>query len=148
MGQSYVQLVTRFYDLMEKPGWGVMSVFGSETTPPFSYTIGLWQNYAHPEIIVLGLPQQAAHAILNIVARRVKDGEAFGYDCAYDQIAANYPARFRPAPSDNGYYFGMAKRVYGKPFEARQLVWTDKHGHFPWETEYSLSPILQTMQSS
>ncbi len=36
-------------------GWQVVSVIGGKKSPPWSYTVGLWQSYRLPELFVGGL---------------------------------------------------------------------------------------------
>lgn len=128
------------------PGWIVIAVGGNEAEPSFAYTIGLWQNYRHPEIIVKALTLRLAHVFLNQLGERVKAGAVIALETRDDSVA-NYPAIFRQVKETNSRYFGLAQQTYGNaPLEAIQLVWSDKQGKFPWELEFSLDRRLQLMK--
>ena len=47
---------------LEEWGWYVISV-GAQ--PPFSYSIGLFEHFQHPEIILFGLNSKRRHGIVN-----------------------------------------------------------------------------------
>src|SRR5262245_53047126 len=51
-----------------------MKVFSEEGEPDFAYTTGLWKNYGHPELIIVGVPRDNAHSILNAMGRDIRDG--------------------------------------------------------------------------
>jgi Domain of unknown function (DUF4262) len=116
-------------------GWHVVRVFEDDAGPGFAYTIGLFKNYGHPEVIAFGLPLDRLHALLNLVGDEAKAGHrrspgdvsadlVEGYNCAFVEFPAS---AFRD-------YLGYALWFYsGKPFPALQLVWPDKDHRFPWD---------------
>ena len=53
-------------------GLHIVHVFGDEENPRFSYTVGLFENYLHPEIIILGLKRELAQVLLNNMAYDIK----------------------------------------------------------------------------
>jgi Domain of unknown function (DUF4262) len=124
---------------LKDPGWTIMGVGASEKEPSFSYTVGLWYNFQHPEIIVFGLPIQYTHSILNLLGFRIKnDQHQFCENQEYHDIADGYPTRFRRVKPDN--HFGAALSLYQQErFEALQLCWPDKSCKFPWEQEFDPS---------
>lgn len=56
---------TKFSADIEKFGWTVLLVEATGYLPAFAYTVGLWKNYNHPEIISFGLNINTLHLILN-----------------------------------------------------------------------------------
>lgn len=122
-------------------GWHVILVPDDTTGPGFAFTIGLYKNYQHPEVIMLGLPHEVMHAVLNLIGKAVKDGHRFapghrsraffdGHDCAF----VGFPAR---AYED---FLGYARWFYeGDGFPALQCVWPDASGRFPWEPGASVA---------
>ncbi|MGI8747727.1 MAG: DUF4262 domain-containing protein, partial [Deinococcus sp.] len=87
------------FDMMERVarnietyGWHVMKVLEEGDLPPFAYTIGLYQTFKQPEVIVFGLPLELMSAMLNILGGELKEGKRYesdvrspdfleGYDC-------------------------------------------------------------------
>jgi hypothetical protein len=47
---------------IEKFGWEVLIIEATEYLPSFAYTVGLWENYKHPEIISFGLTTKTLQA--------------------------------------------------------------------------------------
>jgi hypothetical protein len=133
---------------LKEPGWTVIGVGGSEQEPSFCYTVGLWHNFQHPEIIVFGLPIQHGHSILNALGLRIKNDKLqFCEDQEYKDIAEGYPTRFRNVQPDE--HFGVALKFYQhQSFKALQLCWPDKSCKFPWEEAFDpkmkkAQPLLQ-----
>ena len=60
---------------IDKFGLQVIMVSGSDYSPSFVYSIGLFETYNQPEIICFGLPQKLGHEIINDVAELIKKGE-------------------------------------------------------------------------
>lgn len=119
---------------VEEHGWTLQSVFGSEETPPFTYTIGLSATYGHPEVYVCGLPHEIAQQLLATVCQRVAAGERFETP-KIDTELANMPAAFRPVRDqeveDNS---AIGQDVLEQTFSAVQLFWPDPAGNMPWDT--------------
>ncbi|MBS7565641.1 DUF4262 domain-containing protein [Mucilaginibacter sp. Bleaf8] len=123
---------------IEKYGLQVIMVSSTGYLPSFAYSIGLWQNYNHPEIICFGLSNDLGHAIINDVAAIIKQGERIDTGKEYDDIFNASRAAFLPvAPAGVGDYFNAAINYYGHhDFPALQLVWTDRNDRFPWEEDF------------
>ena len=64
-------------DDIREYGLHIISVAEDETGPGFAYSIGLFENYAHPEVIIIGLRQSLAHTLLNNMASDIKAGKTF-----------------------------------------------------------------------
>ncbi|MET4074783.1 DUF4262 domain-containing protein [Hymenobacter sp. UYCo722] len=126
---------------VEKHGWTVCLFEADTATPAFAYTIGLWKNFNHPEIIAFGLPLNTMHAILNDAGDIIKAGNPLELAVDNFEILELHPVQFRQVDADNTTdYFGYAQWFYDyEAFPALQLFWTDKAGRFPWETEFDKS---------
>lgn len=75
---DYVALLNDILKNVEgEPGWKVMGIAADKGSPGFAYTIGLYHNYKHPEIILFGLSVDIAFTLLNDVGARVKGGRSF-----------------------------------------------------------------------
>ncbi len=123
---------------IEKFGWTVSLFDSTEYLPSFAYTVGLWKNYNHPEIISFGLTTRTLHLILNVAGEIVKAGQRIEVDKNYDDFFENSDTQFLKVDSRNiSDYFGFAINYYQTTdFPAMQLVWTDRKNKFPWDKDY------------
>lgn len=121
-----------------KYGLQVIMVNGSDYSPSFVYSIGLFETYKQPEIICFGLPEKLGHEIINDVADLMKSGENIKTYTNYDNIFKDSRSEFLPVDDRNiGDYFGAALNYYATTkFPAFQLVWTDRNDKFPWEDNF------------
>jgi hypothetical protein len=130
-------------------GLGVLHVLEDEDGPGFTYSIGLYKSYGHPEIIMVGLKQQLAHTLINNMAYDIKEGKVFvpltfeadildNFNCYIIEVnKANYDT-----------YVGQAQNYYdGDDFPLIQCIYPTIKGIYPWEDEWpgdikDLQPIL------
>jgi len=110
----------------------------SDYLPSFAYTIGLWKNYKHPELISFGLTLNTLHLILNDAGDMIKGGQMISFDKIYDNFFENSSTRFLNVDKRNiGDYFGYGISYYkNENFPAMQLIWTDRNNKFPWEEDF------------
>ena len=134
-------------------GWHCTSVTRDDPgdDPPFTYTVGLFETFGAPEMIVFGLGQDVAHSLLGIYARRLAEGDPIALDVPSTEIIADYACVFVPvARSRYLDYVFSALWFYGEAeFPVYQLVWPDPSGRFPWHPEAgrrfrSEQPVLGT----
>ena len=121
-------------------GWVVMKVAAnSPPDPDFAYSIGLFQSYGHPEIILVGLPEGIAHQIINDVGAAVRAGKRYTAGSTSGEFLEGYNVTFRVVPDYQfGAYLGWGCRYYGeRAFPALQLVYPDRAGRWPWHDEAS-----------
>ncbi len=123
---------------VKKYGWYIAQFFATDYLPSFAYTIGLWKNYGHPEIISFGFTIETLGAILNIAGEKIKSGEAIRTSHAYQHFFNSAKIQFIPVqieylPDYFGYGIWYNK---DKPFPALQLVWSDRYDRFPWEADF------------
>ncbi|MCD2425514.1 DUF4262 domain-containing protein [Niabella pedocola] len=123
---------------IEKFGLQVIMVGGTDYSPSFAYSIGLYKTYRHPEIICFGLSDNLGHVIINDVAELIKSGEWIESLKDYDNIFRDSRAAFLRVDERNvDHYFRTAINFYGgAEFPALQLVWTDRNDRFPWEENF------------
>ena len=50
---------------VQEYGWHVVSIFESDDTPGWAFSIGLFQNFHHPEIVVFGLNEELMPYVIN-----------------------------------------------------------------------------------
>lgn len=123
---------------IEKFGWAVILLEATDYLPSCAYTVGLWKNYNHPEIISFGLTTKTLHLILSCAGAIVKAGHANEVGKKYDDFFENCDTQFVEVDGKNIVdYFGHAISFYNtSEFSAIQLIWTDRNNKFPWEEEY------------
>jgi Domain of unknown function (DUF4262) len=130
---------------IEKFGLQVISINASSYLPSFSYSIGLWQRFQHPEIICFGLKIDLMHALINDVAEIIKRGEKIETARNYTTLFNNLDAQFLSIdPRNVGDYFGLALKYYKCDLiTAMQLVWPDNANRFPWEADFQENLIYK-----
>ena len=124
---------------IEKYGWHVVGVFEEENSPGFTFTVGLYYQFEHPEILIMGLPQQTAHALLTTAVEMIREGFRFEPGQLYPELA-NFPFAVAPIHLDHykehlGYGIWFYRSL-SEPFPAIQLIWPDKAGFYPWQEGY------------
>ena len=136
----------RMTDNIENYGWYVIAVMEENDLPAFAYTIGLYQQFAHPEGIIVGLSVDTMHSLLNTLGQELKEGKSYkpgvassdflnGADCSFGVV---HPTQYEE-------YFGQAIRYYEhSAFPALQLYWPDKQGWYPSDPRFD--PSLRTRQ--
>jgi len=119
-------------------GWSVILIKATRYLPSFAYTIGLWKNYQHSEIIAFGLTTDTLHAILNIAGENIKAGVKYTIGQNYSEFFINSDAQFLTVDNRNiRDYFGYAIWFNrGTDFPAIELIWTDRNNKFPWDEDY------------
>lgn len=125
--------------IVEEYGWFVGAFEANTATPAFAYTIGLWKNFRHPEIISFGLSTELLHSIINEAGNMVKEGKGLALDKDNHEILDNFPVQFKTVHPDNiPDYFGYGRWYYDyEDFPAIQLIWPDKSGKYPWEEDFN-----------
>lgn len=123
---------------VKDPGWHVIGVTEDEEGPAFVYTIGLYHNYGHPEIIALGLDVPILWQIINGIGEKAKAGEKFESEQEADGfLEGGYRVFFRSMEKRQyREYLGFARWFYeGDEFPVLQCVWPDKAHRYPWHPE-------------
>jgi Domain of unknown function (DUF4262) len=113
--------------------------------PPFGYTIGLF-GLGHPELVVVGLPPDVTHAVLDPLAVVVADGR----DLLPGEVVSS-PEDGRPLVVEElpnpGDVVLVANRFYQRPAEysvpAYQLAWPTDDALFPWDDGYPAESAWQ-----
>lgn len=132
-------------------GWSVTSVADPQNmSPPFSYSIGMYERFEQPEVLVIGQRPQLGLSIVNTYGHRLKASEYFVCGRNYAGFLLNFDVTFIDIDAE------MASKTYtlsarwfyrGTQFPLRQVVWPDKSGNYPWDAGWrrdfdSQQPIL------
>ncbi len=114
-------------------GWHCMNVVEDDGQLPWSFTIGLYESWQHPELIVIARSRATAHKMLTTIANEIDDGSPpdlidpsayllLGMRCRFVEIAAHHYHD----------YVGFARWYYRrKHFPLYQIVWPSNDGHYP-----------------
>jgi len=107
--------------------------------PGFAYTIGLWETYQHPEVIIIGLRQEAMVGILTNLGQEISKGKRYEAGATYEGVIDRYEITSVSVNPDNyPYYMGYGMWYYkGRDYPAVQLVWPDLEAHWPWEEDFN-----------
>ena len=120
---------------VEEHGWHVLKVLADSEGPGFAYTVGLYHSFRHPELIVVGLPPEVAHNVLNIAGEAIRRGMRYSEAVQTSDLFEDRACRFRRMPEGQyPNYLGWDLWFYDGPaFPALQLIWPDQEGRWPWE---------------
>ncbi|WP_171049026.1 DUF4262 domain-containing protein [Rhizobium sp. MHM7A] len=118
-------------DMIAKYGFCFNPVRANGTD--FVYTAGLYRNFKHPEIYVMGYQVQDAVNLIGMVYERIKSGDRFSDAMVIDDLLNDSLFAIRPMlQSSTDQNSGLGRRLVGE-FPAVQLFFTDANDLFPWE---------------
>jgi hypothetical protein len=119
---------------IEEFDWHCMHIREENGEPPWTFTIGLYETWQHPELIITGLSKEVTHQMLDTIAVRIEENRPIDLSNTTDALLTGYSCCFLDVPKEN--YFinvGFARWYYqGNDFPLYQIVWPSKEGHFPW----------------
>jgi Domain of unknown function (DUF4262) len=130
-------------------GWHCVNIIEDDGHPPWSFTIGLYETWEHPELIIIGRSRATSHAMLKDLADHIELNDPpdltdpnghllLGMRCHLLEVNPRYY-------SD---YIGFALWFYRKRrFPLCQIIWPDRDGLYPWhprapETFKEWQPVL------
>lgn len=130
---------------IEKYGCSIIALEATDYLPSIAHTIGLWQKYQHPEIIIFGQPTPIMQYCLNETCNIIKTGESISLTKEYDNFFENGAVRFLLIDNSNFTdYMPYAFEYYKQQScPVLQLIWTDKKQKFPWEEGFESEYLLQ-----
>jgi hypothetical protein len=131
---------------VEKYGWHCVQVAGDAEGPTYSFTVGLFQTYQHPELLIMGLDAEVAHGVLSVAVQNIAKGHRYREGQRDDSLIENGFCHLKGIPSRlHRQYMGYAVWFYRNspsPFTALQVIWPDSEGRFAGEAGF-LHPELQ-----
>ncbi len=118
-------------------GWHCVNIMEERDLPPYSFTIGLFHSYGHPELIIFGLKAETAHKILAIAADAAKTGAPIDLSQPTDALLNNYACCFVQVPvTEYHEHVGYCRWYYqGNDFPLYQVVWPSRSGIYPWHPD-------------
>ena len=135
-------IVARIRSNVRTYGWHCLTVLPrlGEGGAEFTYTIGLSETFAHPELMIFDLSSSASHGILSGCVEMIRNGTRFRPGPEYpDVLAGDYNVAVKQVREEcMSEYFGSAMRYYGdQPFSGLVMFWPDKEHRFPWQDSAS-----------
>lgn len=120
---------------IEQYGWSVVASEMHGTL--YMHTLGLQESFEHPELEVVGLPEELAETFLNELARWVKGGVKFEERETITELVENFEFVFVTNPFD----------PYGEPCTNGnlRLIWPDAQKRYPWDIDCEESCAAQTL---
>lgn len=139
----------KFLADIESYGWAVTKIFipAGEEGIDFAYSTGLYSKFGEPEIVIFGLPLDAMHRIINIVANQIKSGVKFAPNQDYNHLIERHYCQFKIVDrSQYEGHFARSSWFYGsQDYPVLQCFWPDKSGYFPWQAE--CNPGIRKLQT-
>ncbi|GGA88289.1 hypothetical protein GCM10011521_28320 [Arenimonas soli] len=118
-------------------GWHCVHILAEGEHVEYSFTVGLFQSFRHPELIIFGLPAKVAHQILSIAAHEAKRGAPLDLSSTSDALLNGYSCCFAEVPiSEYSDHVGFSRWYYqGNEFPLYQIIWPSRSGLFPWHPD-------------
>jgi hypothetical protein len=134
---------------IEEFGCSVVSVKRTNYGLGWSYTIGIFDTCAKPELITVGLPPETAHFALNEAAKLMRAGADLTKGRHRD-LVGEVDCEFRPVdPKWITQLMGWATWYYnGTDFPVLQAVYPDLQNRFPEDSEFDKGFEQPLMQSA
>lgn len=145
-GTAVARLLTDIDGLIDEHGVALQHVLGDSSSPPFTYTIGLFL-VGQPEFIMFGAPPDVANLLLNDLARLVLEHDmTFNDGDVLHQLLADLPVTLMDVedPLDhlgNAFLIRDLRADDRTPLRALQIVLPDALGNMPWDATYSWHPV-------
>jgi hypothetical protein len=120
---------------IDETGWHLVMIPPEHGTPGWAHTLGLWERYQHPELLVFGPDLERIGPLANHIGALVRAGRRFEADADEPGILQDHPVAFRRiAPKWIPVFLGNAAWHYeSEEVPALQVFWPDPGGCFPWQ---------------
>jgi hypothetical protein len=123
---------------VEEFGWHVVVIRETDKRPGWAFSIGLYEQFNHPEVIVFGLPRDLIQNVINSVGEDVRSGKSYESGRAYSGILDGVLCMFQAV--EKCWYeplLGYARWFYqGDDFPVLQCIWPDKKQNYPWDPSF------------
>ena len=125
---------------VQQHGCHILNVAGDDRAD-FSYSVGLYLTFAHPEILVIGLAGEKAMQLINLARDLIAGGARFADGQVSTDLVRGCPVTFVAVePEHYADRVGFASWFYEslppRGFPLLQLVWPDREGRFPWDAAF------------
>lgn len=136
MNTNIDEYIKRVKSLISEHGFMIQSVFGSDTSSQFSYSIG-FHNFGWPEIIIVGLSRHKSHAIISNIKNEMETNKIILAGSIMKDLANLKTAFISVSEKSKKEYCTQIFNYYKHwNFDVLQLVWPDKNEKFHWEPDF------------
>jgi Domain of unknown function (DUF4262) len=121
----------------ERRGNAVISVSSDDKGSGYCFTACVWAMHEVPEAVVIGLPEQMAHVLLDAYVDRAATGDPFVPGQVYEDFFEGVPVTVeRVHPGHYPEFFGSAFLVYPDgDFPAVQIIVASTERKWPWDVD-------------
>jgi hypothetical protein len=124
---------------VKRYGWHVVKILDKDQSPGWAFSIGIYKNFGHPEIILFGLDSELMHLVINTIGDEIKAGRKFDVEGRYYDLIDTYACTFMPV--QHAWYdafLGYANWFYdGTDYPVLQCFWPDRDHRYPWEPKFN-----------
>jgi len=115
-------------------GWHAVDVDEEDGHPPWTYTIGLYDLWHHPELIIVGRSRATAHHVLDTLTMALDHSRRLDLTRPTEMIIPGERCFFVDVLRRHHHdYVAFAIWYYRKrEFPLYQIVWPDTEGRYPW----------------
>jgi Domain of unknown function (DUF4262) len=120
-------------------GWHCVNVIEDDGQPPWTFSIGFYETYGFPEIIIIGRSRATSHHILETLSNTLEKNESPDLTAPALDLIPGIPCLFQDVlPRYFSDYVGFALWFYRKrKFPLFQIVWPNNEGLYPWSPRAS-----------
>lgn len=140
---------------IKKYGVHIIHVMEEGDEPNFSYSIGLFETYQQPEIIIIGQSQELLQVLINNMAHDYKEGRKLKSGTFEENILDDYKCFVLDVDKKNyDEYLGLAIDYYeGKDFPVMQIIWPTPSNMYPFDKDApdgfkKWQPVLGKMKTT
>ena len=137
-------LVGHALALIAAGSWAVTGVYGDATAPPIAYTTGLTE-LGRPELVITGVDPEQAGPVLNEAATLIVARPDFGAGATLSDLTSAPGSDFTAINVIDASALRITALLFGRGFQAVQLVWADMSHRLPWDRGYALAPDDQPL---
>jgi hypothetical protein len=124
---------------IKKYGHHIIHVLEEDDEPNFSYTIGLFETFQKPDIIIIGQSQELLQTLLNNLAYDYKEGRTLTAGKLEEDIIDDYKCMVVDVDKKHyDEYLGLAMDYYKKrDFQVIQIIWPTTSNQYPYDKDAS-----------
>jgi len=129
----------KLLEIVERHGWHVTLVEDDGRSPGFAYSTGIYARTRHPEVIVIGLPSDLGHFLVNEYGSACLRGTPPALWIPHEDYLEGNAVVFIEVTAPIGDKYATWTRWFydGDDVPYVQLVFPDSEtGAFPWEPGY------------
>ena len=129
----------KVYHDVKTYGWHVVNILELPNTPGWSFSIGFFQTFSHPEVVVFGLNNGLNQSVINSIGEDLRAGVVHKVDEPYGELIEGFDCVLKPVrPIWYRDFLGYANWFYKGPhYPALQCIWPDKNARFPWDKDFN-----------